>query len=59
MTDNEIIKDLKQCEECHYYGECEKSVRKALDLINCEDLKQAVNRNITAKGEERWMNEKG
>lgn len=34
FTDDEIIKDLKQCEECHYYGECEKSVRKAIDIIN-------------------------
>jgi hypothetical protein len=34
MTDNEIIKALKECEECHYYNDCEKSTRLALDLIN-------------------------
>ncbi len=34
MTDNKIIKALKECEECHYYNDCEKSTRLALDLIN-------------------------
>ena len=34
MTESEIMKALKECEDCHYFNECEKSTRLALDLIN-------------------------
>ena len=34
MTDNEIINALRGCEGCHYFNECAKSTRLALDLIN-------------------------
>lgn len=56
MTDNEIIKALKECEECHYYNDCEKSTRLALDLINrqkAEIERLTINMNAFGLGMKR------
>ena len=34
MTEAEIMKALEECKECHFFNDCEKSTRLALDLIN-------------------------